>query len=92
MSNNQRPGRFYVEEREFKDFKHNFHTLIDVFNHNVTGIKDDVCKIKEEIINTKIELAKNTQKTESVRTIVWWIMGILATIIGSAAVAVISGQ
>ena len=37
----------YIDEKEFHDFKDNFHTLIDTLNHNITELTTDVSWLKK---------------------------------------------
>lgn len=84
----------YIEENDFKDFKHNFNILIDTFNHSVTELKEDVKQIKcdsnkQQNIITSIreDVASIKTALRSANKLMWWIMGIISAIIISAILA-----
>lgn len=71
----------YIDEKQFDDFKENFHILIETLNHNVTSMKDDIGTMK---INT----ALMTNSMKNITKITWGIVGVLTTI-GVAVVSAI---
>ena len=77
----------YINEKEFCDFKTNFHTLINVFNHNITDMKDDAKETKDQVTIIATLLAKMEGNMSVISKIVWWILGIIATLIAAAVFA-----
>jgi hypothetical protein len=73
----------YIDEREFADFKENFHTLIETLNHSVTDIKEDLNSVR-----TNSALMNNSLR--NINKILWGVVGVLSTIAVSVLIAVIT--
>jgi len=77
----------YINETEFCDFKENFKLMVQTLNHNITEMKDDAKVTKEQIINMAVDLGEIKGKLKITSKIVWWILGIIAVIVGAAVLA-----
>jgi t-SNARE complex subunit (syntaxin) len=78
----------YIDENDFKDFKHNFNVLINTFNHSVTELKEDVKQIRNDnntqqtiIESIKEDVASIKATIDGSNKVIWWIMGIISAII-----------
>lgn len=78
----------YVDADDFKDFKNNFNTMVSVFNHSVTSIREDskktsenVQKISNEFNNMKSDIIIIRENTKNNNWKLTWIFGIIATIV-----------
>lgn len=85
----------YVNAEDFKDFKQNFSTMVNVFNHSVTAIREDskstrkvVEKIGNEFGDIKVDLAIVKQKNHTNNWMIKWILGIIASLIVAGVVGI----
>ncbi|MHA1737873.1 MAG: hypothetical protein ACTSWD_04750 [Candidatus Heimdallarchaeota archaeon] len=73
----------YIDAQVFEDFKKNQDVMIETLNHNMTKLTDAVVEIKER-------LAELIGGFNVVKKIVWWILGIIAVIVGAGLLASIN--
>lgn len=86
----------YVDSNDFKDFKNNFNTMVNVFNHSVTSIREDskktsenVEKISVEFTNIKSDVAVIKERTKNSVWKLNWIFGIIATVVAGGILSAI---
>ena len=68
-------NRKYITVEEFSDFGVNQEKMIEVLNHSMTKLADAVVDIKEK-------LSELIGGFKVVKKIVWWILGIIAFVVG----------
>lgn len=87
----------YIDAKTFEEFKKNQEMMINIFNHSITDIKDDVKELKEEAKKTSScistinsNFSKFTGSYGILQKIVWSIFGIICTIVGAIIIATLS--
>lgn len=78
----------YVDANDFNDFKNDFKTMVGVFNHSVSAIRDDskstkkhVQKMGDEFNSLRIDMAIVKEKTKNNNWMIKWIFGIVAVVV-----------
>ena len=77
----------YIEEKDFCDFKQNFHTLIETFNHSMTDLKKDFKETKNKVGKIAEILSEMRGSLKITQKVVWWIAGIIGTVFAAACLA-----
>ena len=73
--------RNYIDTNTFKEFKENQITLIQILNHNMTELKDDVKCQTKDISSIAKCVAKMEGSYTTTKRIIWWMMGVFAGLI-----------
>lgn len=86
------PGK-YIDEKEFCDFKQNFNTLVQTFNHSVTEIKEDVAVLKRKSESSEKFIGKIACSVAKIEgsigvsnKVLWWILGIVSAVIAAGLI------
>jgi len=77
----------YIDEKEFCDFKQNFHILINTFNHSITDIKDEMVANRNNLTKLVQVVSEIKGQLKVTSRLVWWIAGIISTLVAAGILA-----
>ena len=87
----------YLDAETFEHFKKNQETLIDVLNHNMTDLTRDVSNLRKDfkemgadVKAIAVHLGEMRGSSKVIKQVVFWILGIVAVVVGAAVLANIS--